>query len=163
MQGDQTCQKQKILSTLPTRRMVKVVAVLNHNQRAIWIHRLRTPDPRMYQTVKAAAGSEAQRQGQSQTLQQLNSVSTDYAHLRNLWFTTSGAESTLSPLPSNRACSHQSRNSTGAFLQSKFHLPASTILPAIPERALKNPAARGKLPRTAESSDGRPQAETDRA
>jgi hypothetical protein len=39
--------------------MVKVAVVkMNHNQTAIWIHRLSHPDPRMYQTVKAAAAGE---------------------------------------------------------------------------------------------------------
>src|SRR5215208_6057267 len=94
---------------------------------------------------------------------QLNSVSTDYANLCNLWITTSSCQATLSQLPSNRACCHLSHNSAAAFLPSKFRSPVSTKLLATPERALKNLAARGKQPHTEESSDGRLQAAPARA
>src|SRR5215207_9926903 len=145
--------------------MVRVAAVkLNQNQTAISIRWLSHPEQRMYQTVKAAAVGESSPEArQSQSLQQLNSVSTDYANLCNLWITTSSCQATLSQLPSDRACCHLSHNSAAAFLPSKFHLPVSTRLPATPERALKNLAARGKQPHTEESSDGHLQAAPARA
>src|SRR6476619_7706943 len=84
-------------------------------------------------------------------------------HLCNLWITNLSNQATLSLLPSDHVYYHQSRNSIVASRPSKSRLPTSLILPSTPEHAPTNPVARDKPPRTEESSDDRPQAETGRA